>query len=55
MSSIIEMEDIEKLYYEKFNEWLDYYFDNYHFSINEKEDYFLDDVLYFYFPNMTHV
>lgn len=55
LCSFIEYEDIEKIYYEKFNEWLDYYFDNYHYSVNENEDYFLDDVLYFYFPTINDV
>lgn len=35
--------------------WLDYYFDNYHYSINEAEDFLLMDVLYFVIQDHRHI
>lgn len=43
----IEKDEINTKLFSVFSAWVDYYFDNYHYSINELEDFILADVIYF--------
>ncbi len=55
LCAIIEMDDIEKQFLQSFNDFLDYYFENYHYKVSTTEDFFLDEVLYFHFPTFNDI
>lgn len=47
LTCFIKKEDVETHLYETVSQWLDYYFENYHYNFDDVHDFFVNEIMYF--------